>query len=405
MRGRAVKRVKPDGALHIGLFAPDLPQSGSANGIVTYVRILQAALRDLGHRVSVVSPRAIEQADGRIVPIAPDRSILTRLTGRFGLADHATARAGTVLAQHIRAVHRADPFDVFEMEESFGWVGGLGLDVPVVARLHGPHFLVKDADEPVEEERRSARRIVAEGDAIASVNGITCPSARVLHETLERYAIVGHPAAAIPNPIPLVPSADCWSMERCDPDQILFVGRFDLCKGADIALQAFAIAAVGNPRLRLVLCGPDRGMRSADGTTTHFAAYLREHIAPQLHPRIRYVGAVPPADIARLRRESALCLSTSRFETFGYVMAEALAMGMPLLASDTFGMSELLRHGETGYIAPVGDARAVAATLAAALADRVALAAVAVAGRARCAAILDPAKCAAQIVDFYKILG
>ena len=407
-RSRAPRRPHPSDPLHIGLYAPSLQRDGSANGIVTYARFMQTALRYLGHRVTLVTPTGIEHADGRIVPVAPDRTTMARVArvaARFGLGGDDIARRGAGIARIISAVHYNDPFDVFEMEESFGWVGSLGLDIPVVARLHGPHFLGKDAHEPEHERAASRSRIAAEGRAIATVDGITCPSPRLLSETLDRYGLIPRHAAAILNPIQLAPAAECWSMERCDPDQILFVGRFDLRKGADIALAAFAIAAIDNPRLRLVLCGPDTGIRAEDATMAHFAEYLGEQIAPALHPRIRYVGVVPPVEIARLRRESGICLSTSRFEVFAYSMTEALAMGVPLIASDTFGMSELLHHGETGWLAPIGNAAAVAATISAALGDHAVLASVGAAGRALCNTALDPLAIAKETVAFYRSIS
>jgi D-inositol-3-phosphate glycosyltransferase len=50
----------------------------------------------------------------------------------------------------------------------------------------------------------------------------------------------------------------------------------------------------------------------------------------------------------------------SRYETFGMVALEAMACGTPVVASDVGGLSFIVRDGETGYLVPEGDARAMA---------------------------------------------
>ena len=107
----------------------------------------------------------------------------------------------------------------------------------------------------------------------------------------------------IPNPIAIPQQR--WDKTEADPDQVLFVGRNDAHKGGDIALAAFELAREKRPSLKLVCVGPG------------FEVKL-------------------PDEIARLRLQSSLALSTSRFENFAYAIAEALAVGMPVVASRTF---------------------------------------------------------------------
>ena len=283
-------------ALHVGLYSPALPSYERSNGIVTYVRVVRKALLALGHRVTVIAPAGIEWADGRIEAAAPDRSaaaLLERALVRFPARGLIRPRGGGGIARLIRATHRRDPFDVFEMEESFGWSAQLGLDVPVITRLHGPHFLGKDDEETPEQAAASAVRIAQEGRAIARAQGITSPSPDLLAAVMKHYQIAPRSAEVIYNPIAAAPPEECWSIDRCDPDQLLFVGRFDQRKGADIALEAFALAAADHPKLRLVMCGPDRGIFQPTGERLNFSEYLASRVAPELHARIDYKGALP----------------------------------------------------------------------------------------------------------------
>jgi len=390
--------------LHIGLYSPALPASNSANGIVTYTRIMQQALRALGHRVTVLDVHSVQHPDDRVELLPRQSRMRARLNGWTERLNpslwmpHLTHR----IARSVQYLHRSDPFDVFEMEESFGSATELGLPVPVVMRLHGPHFLGKDAVEPPAAARLSRQRMALEGHAIRTAEAITSPSARLLAATLDHYDARSRRAVTIPNPIAAQPPDRCWSIDRCDLDQILCIGRFDLRKGADIALQAFARVAARNPRAKLVLAGPDHGLQQPDGQFVHFPDYLSTHIPEAIRHRITYLGSISPEKVAALRLTSAICLTCSRFENFPYSVAEAMAAGVPSIVSDSFGNGELVEDGVSGFVVPIGDIEATAAAIERALGDPARLAAMGDAAHRRCVEWLVPERVAAATVDFYR---
>ena len=213
-------------------------------------------------------------------------------------------------------------------------------------------------------------------------------------------------SAVIPNPIASPPLADAWSIEGCDLDQILCVGRFDLRKGADIVLKAFERALAAHPALRLVLVGPDKGILEPDGSLSHFAAWAATNLKAETRARIDYRGPVSSADVARLRRESAFSIVASRFENFAYSLAEAQAAGAPSIVSDSFGNGEIVRDGITGIVVPIADVDALAGAIVSLRADPDRLAIMGSRARARAADWLDPARVASETVDFYRrVLG
>lgn len=362
---------------------------------------MRQALQELGHRVTVVSPMAIEWADGRIETVGNEwvrGTLVDRLVARTRLP----FRKDPPIVKLIHWTYKRDRFDVFEIEESFGWAAHLKLDSPVIVRLHGPHFLGKDENESAEAAADSCLRIEAEGRGIAAADGITSPSAAVLSATLNRYGVGRRHAETIFNPMPVAPDAERWSIKRCNSNQILFVGRFDLRKGADIAIKAFLLAAERNSKLRMVMCGPDTGLAQPSGHLMHFADYISASLPDSVRARIEYRGVEIPEVISSLRLQSALSVSASRFETFHYSITEALALGMPLVASSTFGISEVIRNGQNGFIFPNGDHAALAATLDAALGDHSRLAAIGAAGHALCEDSLDPTRIAEKTIKFYQ---
>ncbi|MGQ0552210.1 MAG: glycosyltransferase family 4 protein [Planctomycetota bacterium] len=126
------------------------------------------------------------------------------------------------------------------------------------------------------------------------------------------------------------------------------VGRLEPVKGVDLLLQAFAALSRREPRARLLVVG--------DGSA---APGLREAIQQQPGaswlPSRRDLGAVYGAlDILVL---------PSRREGLPQVLAEALAAGLPVVASRVGGVPDLVEHGRQGLLVPAGDVPALTAAL------------------------------------------
>src|SRR5260221_13319072 len=111
------------------------------------------------------------------------------------------------------------------------------------------------------------------------------------------------------------------------------------------------------------MAGPDSGLAQRDGSKMHFDEFVATEFAPEVRKRVHFFGLLPGSRIAELRLQSAFALVLSRFEAFSYTVAEAMAVGMPVLASDCFGPSELIRDGIDGRIVPVADISAAAAAM------------------------------------------
>jgi len=152
------------------------------------------------------------------------------------------------------------------------------------------------------------KKVQVERRSLASLRAITAPSRCTLEETLAHYDL--HPAIAahVVNPVPASAAAPLWRRSHCAPDTLLFVGRFDAIKGGDLVISAFHRLLAARPELRLIFVGPDHGLRSADGTTTHLREFIASFADARLAERISVRGV-----LSRLPRRSHPDSSRSPF--------------------------------------------------------------------------------------------
>jgi glycosyltransferase involved in cell wall biosynthesis len=78
---------------------------------------------------------------------------------------------------------------------------------------------------------------------------------------------------------------------------------------------------------------------------------------------IIWLGQKRPEEVYALYSIMDIVAVPSRFEGFGLAAAEAMAAGLPVVASATDGLTEIIENGETGYLVPPGRSDALAASI------------------------------------------
>jgi glycosyltransferase involved in cell wall biosynthesis len=170
-------------------------------------------------------------------------------------------------------------------------------------------------------------------------------------------------------------------------------------KSVDVLVEAFALAAPGRPRLRLLLVGGGPAEEAVAQQAAQLGVSDRVHVTGRL-PREEALGLVKACDVF---------LFASQTETQGLVLAEALAAGLPVAAVDGPGVSETLRPGVDAVLVPAEPAETRAGRLAEAAGllagdrrRRERMAARALAGADR----FDAAVRVSEVVDLYRaVLG
>ncbi|MTA84400.1 MAG: glycosyltransferase [Actinobacteria bacterium] len=316
--------------LNIGLVSPygwDAP-----GGVQVHIRDLAHLLIREGHRVSVLAPVEDEDAlrDEFVVPAG--RPIPIPYNG-------AVARVlfGPVAASRVRQWISQNDFDLLHIHEpaipSLGLLACSLSDGPMVGTFHvaAERIRIAFAIVPIVEpiiERLRARIAVSE----------------VARSTLLTH--VDTDAVVIPNGIDLASFADAsprleWQLGKT----IGFIGRFaEKRKGLSLLFEAVPAIVDRHPDLRILIAGPGESEEAL------------EWIDPSLHSRITFLGMLSDEEKRQFFKSVDLYIAPNTGgESFGIILAEAMATGAAILASDLPAFRFVLDDGRWGRHFRTGD--------------------------------------------------
>ena len=324
-------------------------------GVQVHVGDLARRLRAGGHEVLVLAPAGAQPAEPWV-----------RAVGRPLRIPYAGTVAPVCFSwaswRRVRREVRSFAPDVVHVHEPFApgtaMFATLAARTPVVGTFHA--YLERSSLQRVARPllRPIARRLAA---AIA-VSEAAASFARRAAEL---------PYAVVPNGVEL--GRFRGAARRGSAPRIAFVGRLDPQKGFPVLVDAFARLAVDRPELRMVVAGDGRDRDAVD------------RLDAGVRARIEMLGRVANEDLARrvLDGAAVLCSPATGQESFGIVLVEAMAAGIPVVASDIPGYREVLRDDVDGLLVAPSDPAALAAALARVLDDAALATRLAEAGRER----------------------
>jgi glycosyltransferase involved in cell wall biosynthesis len=236
--------------------------------------------------------------------------------------------------------------------------------VPILVHLHTPTEILYKANGWEEELRDHADQIQLERAAIRAADALVCPS-RFLAGIAESHYELGRGAVEV---IPY-PMGDTTHLDRDEntwrEGTVYYAGRLEPRKGVSEWIDA-ATAVARDVPVRFTLVGGDTSSSGPSGGSVR--AMLLTRIPAALRPRFCFVDALPRHELLAYRARARIAVVPSRWENFPYTCIEAMASGLPVLASPCGGMAEMIEDGRTGWIAAGADARSLEAALRRALA-------------------------------------
>ena len=310
-------------SLKIGIVCPygwDTP-----GGVQNHVRDLAEYLIAAGHDISVLAP-AIDESKLPDYVTSAGKPIAIPYNG-------AVARVlfGPIAFARVRQWISQGDFDILHLHEpaipSISLLACWAAEGPMVGTFHAAAkrqkaiFAIGPILEPV-IEKLSARIAVSEA------------ARATLTEHLETDAVV------IPNGIYADRYRDGTPQEKWQGNTLGFIGRFEEPrKGLSVLVDALPIISRFAPDVRVFIAGPgdpDEVIKSID---------------PQLRSRFTFLGKISEQDKANFLASISLYIAPNTGgESFGIILAEALAGGATVVASDIPAFDSLLNHGQYGEI-------------------------------------------------------
>lgn len=343
--------------MRVVLVSREHPLGEPRGGIGTYTATASRALARAGHEVTVVTrgEAADLREDGVRVLRLDHRSLPHRLPERL-LAARRTA--------HVVAALRPDVVQAAEWEAEAWWLARRSA-IPVVTRLATPTYLVERLNGVGPDPRADLLRRL-EADQARSSAAIVAPSQAIADRVGGDWGLQPGRITVIRNPVETdaVRAAGARPAPVALPERfVLFTGRLERRKGVHVLAEALPAVLRAHPDLHVVMLGDDAGAAGGDVRTrllerTAFAA-----------GRMHLLGRLPQEDALAVVARAQLVVLPSLWEAFGFVAAEALALGRPVIATSGSGLAEVVQEGDGGWLVPPGDARALEAALLRRLGD------------------------------------
>lgn len=320
-----------------------------------YVRSLASALARAGVECDVLTRRD-HPSQNAVVEVEPGFRVVHLSAGpaepvaKHDLVDLVDPMAIAVLD------HVASEDVQYDALHANYWISGAvghrlkhQLDRPLVATFHTLARVKADAgvdDDPVQRAReeqeiiRCADLMLASTDdernQLRSLYGANCDRIEVVPPGVDHEVFRAGDASER--------AADRAALNLNGHPALLFAGRIQPLKGADLAVRALA-ALDDTDAVLFIVGGPSGASGKAE------VAHLHELSSDLgVTDRVRFVPPQPHDQLARFYRAADVCIVPSHAESFGLVALEAAACGTPVVAAAVGGLRSLVDDCVTGFL-------------------------------------------------------
>ncbi|MEK7158761.1 MAG: glycosyltransferase family 4 protein [Patescibacteria group bacterium] len=250
-------------------------------------------------------------------------------------------------SERIDLLFHVLPFGFQETFNPLSWSSVRGRRSLLIGPVQSPHAVL--GDDVSEGPSRSmlsplfralSRKTLLAATAVTAVN-------EHARQTYQQW-IPGLPVHVIP------PGIDLHQYPWSEPpkhDSIRFMtaGTLMKRKAVDVLLRAFArvVQEVPDSHLTIVGDGPQRPALEALSGDLKIAH------------AVTFTGQIPQREMTAQFRACDILCSATQSETFGQIYLEAMAVGRPVITTSNIGSREIVKDGETGFLVPVGDLKAL----------------------------------------------
>lgn len=352
----------------------------SIGGVATYNRNIALGLQRQG--VEVVGVCRGDPADR--TP-SPDGLDLVRVGEPYSRAQklprvgsffraYDRYRYSRALASTLQDLCLKQPIDLIEFAE----IDGEGCsflrrrrpgDPRVVVRCHTPGFVLRDHyDQQGEMPNWSSLIGWMEKQSIRRADGRTAPSQDMAKRVTDH---VGRAAGSV---LPIPNAVDTDRFPGLEPKgdrsfvRIVHIGRMERVKGVFTLVDALRTLLDAGEPIECVFIGGDHRMPNGESCLDQLKSRLG---SDQNRSQVHFLGKVDDDRMmGELARSDIAVVPSLNYESFSYTCAEAMAVGLPVVASRIGGIPETVIEGESGLLITPGDADDLARKLQVLIRDK-----------------------------------
>jgi phosphatidylinositol alpha-mannosyltransferase len=327
--------------MKIALVTPyDYPYPG---GVTEHIAALDKCFRALGHDTRIIAASTTDE------DVLGDHVI--KVSGAVANVPFSGSTARITIApvvyRRIKQILKQEKFDVVHVHEPTVPM----LSLVVLRHSHalnvGTFHAYRESNAIYEYMRPLVQRVFNRLDGRIFVS-------EAVREYITRYFPGDY--TIIPNGIDCArfASPEIQPIEQFNDGRpnLLFVGRMEKRKGFRHLMRAFPHIKKAIPDARLIVCGA-----FSDKEKAPFIRYTRTGKLRSVH----FVGYVSPEELPRYYRTATIfCAPSTGFESFGIILLEAMAAGVPIVASDITGYRSVVENGGEGLLVPPEDEQALA---------------------------------------------
>lgn len=328
------------------------PGTRDSGGMNVYIRELSRQLCRRAHTMDIFTRRT-DPDSPQVVEIDERTRVIQVQTGPFGAEKGSLYR---YLPQFRSGLIRfqEEQGRAYDLIHSHYWLSAW-VGQALKARWSVPHVIMfhtlgEAKNRAHLSEREPDYRIAGERLVAQGADRIICASEGERKVLIEDYGVSPLRAVQVPCGVDtdhFRPRSRAAARRRldlpADEPLVLYVGRIEPLKGIDILLRA---AAEMEGRFCLLVVGGD----SKDSRRKSELRRLAEEIG--ITERVFFQDAVSHERLPLYYNAADICVVPSYYESFGLVALEAMACGVPVVASRVGGLLETVRDGETGYLVP-----------------------------------------------------
>jgi len=339
------------------IITPEYPPD-HGGGIITYYRELVPALAAVGCKVTVLKGSAyLHGQPNGVVGGIPIRCLETR---RFDdwLARMITLEMFSQLRSHLAAAfalhEQAEEGKGFDVVEVVDWgmqflPWTISTRAPFLVQLHGSDGQIALKDPMAGQESEGLLSFLLEKKSMATASGISGYS----HSNVDWW--MQNLKCNIKYIPPPFRKSGAGENVSCQREGWVSFGRVQHWKGPQVACEAWKMMGKQAPELQWY------GRPMLHGASNRpLSDWLKGTFPDVWGKKIVHFDPVSPSKVSDLMATAKVVLVPSVWDTFNYVVAEAMAHGCVGVVSDGAGAADLIQHGKNGFLFPAGNGKALA---------------------------------------------